>query len=278
MKISTKINIKLKNNKHIGGNMDNKIQLPDGFIDLRINENLSKFRREHNEEYEFIKETKKLFDKAQQKFIGQTVTKDEMYLATSLISLNKLFQSAVLLFERGLLESGNIIMRSCLELSFKIVELIKNKKFINYMIKEQYFETKNTLEIINNNKLYDMVPKETVEDLLNKPQIKKSKHFKLSPYKLAQKNNLLEAYILYRLYCNDSHQSIATLNETQIFEDDGVRLNGNLRLEDFSNSIYMLISIVLVPFPTLIEKHSTDDELKKQYESLIDRLNKTCEI
>ena len=174
--------------------MDNKIQLPDGFIDLRINENLSKFRSEHKEEYEFIKETKKLFDKAQQKFIGQTVTKDEMYIATSLISLNKLFQSAVLLFERGLLESGNIIMRSCLELSFKIVELIKNKKFINSMIKEQYFETKNTLEIINNNKLYDMVPKETVEDLLNKPQIKKSKHIKLSPYKLAQKNNLLEAY------------------------------------------------------------------------------------
>lgn len=258
--------------------MENKIQLPDGFVDMRINENLSKFRSEHKEEYKFIKETKKLFDKAQQKFIGQTVTKNEMYLATSLISLSKLFQSAVLLFERGLLEPGNIIMRSCIELSFKIVELIKNKKFINSMIKEQYYEAKNTLEIINNNKLYDMVPKETVEDLLNKPQIKNSKYIKLSPYKLAQKNDLLEGYILYRLYCNDSHQSIATLSETQIFEDDGVRLNGNLRLEEFSSSIYMLISIVLVPFPTLIEKYSTDNELKKQYESLIDSFKRIYEI
>ena len=52
---------------------------------------------------------------------------------------------------------------------------------------------------------------------------------KISPYKLAEKNDLMREYILYRLYCNDSHQSVATLSELQIFEDDGVILDGNLR-------------------------------------------------
>ena len=114
--------------------MDNKIKLTDGFIDLMINENLIKFRNKYKNEYALIRETKNLLECMQHKFIDQDVPINEMYIATALVELNKLFQSAILLFERGLLESGNIIIRSCLELSFKIVELIKNKSFFDDMI------------------------------------------------------------------------------------------------------------------------------------------------
>lgn len=257
-------------------NMDNEIQLTDGFMDLLINENLPKFRNAHKKEYEVIRETKNLFDKVQHRFVGQTVTKNEMYLVTAMIDLSKLFQSAVVLFERGLLESGNIIIRSCLDLSFKIVELINNKNFVDDMVKELHSETKSTLNIIKEKKLYDIVPKETVENLLSTLDSEKSK-FKISAFQLAEKNNLLNAYILYRLYCNESHQSIAILNEIQILEAGGVHLNGNLRLEEFSKAIYMLISVVVIPFPTLIVKFFDDDELKKQYESLTNALQNTLE-
>ncbi len=257
-------------------NMDNEIQLTDGFMDLLINESLPKFRNAHKKEYEIIRETKNLFDKVQHKFVGQMVTKNEMYLVTAMIDLSKLFQSAVVLFERGLLESGNIIIRSCLDLSFKIVELINNKNFVDDMVKELHSETKSTLNIINEKKLYDIVPKETVENLLSTLDSEKSK-FKISAFQLAEKNNLLDAYILYRLYCNESHQSIAILNEIQIFEAEGVHLNGNLRLEKFSESIYMLISIVMIPFSTLIDELFADDELKKQYELLNEKFQNTFE-
>ena len=248
-------------------NMDNEIKLTDGFIDLKINENLLGFRNVHQKEYAIIRETKTLLDSMQREFINQDASKSEMYLVTAIIELNKLFQSAVILFERGLLESGNIIIRSCLELSFKIVEIIKNKNFVDDMIKELNHETITTLNIIKSNKLYDIVPKLEVKRMLSIYNTAGTKP-KISPFKLAKKNDLMREYILYRLYCNDSHQSIATLSEIQIFEDNGVRLNGNLRLDKFSESVYMLISIIMIPFPTLIDEVFTDDKVKEQYEKL----------
>lgn len=248
-------------------NMDNEIKLTDGFIDLKINENLLGFRNVHQKEYAIIRETKTLLDSMQREFINQDASKSEMYLVTAIIELNKLFQSAVVLFERGLLESGNIIIRSCLELSFKIVEIIKNKNFVDDMIKELNHETITTLNIIKSNKLYDIVPKLEVKRMLSIYNTAGTKP-KISPFKLEKKNDLMREYILYRLYCNDSHQSIATLSEIQIFEDNGVRLNGNLRLDKFSESVYMLISIIMIPFPTLIDEVFTDDKVKEQYEKL----------
>lgn len=250
--------------------MKNIIHLTDGFFDLKINESLPIFRNKYNNEYELIRETKRLFDNVSHKFIGQNATENNLYLASAMIDLSKLFQSAVILFERGLPESGNIIIRSCLELSFKIVELIKNPNFVDDMKKELNSENRSTLNIIQGKELYDVIPKDTVEELLNKFNSEKNK-FKISVFQLAEKNNLMQAYILYRLYCNDSHQSISTLSEIQVFEDNGVHLNGNLRLDKFSESIYMLISIATIPFLTLIEERLIDDELKKQYDSFYEK-------
>ena len=256
--------------------MNKKTELKDGFLDLKINEDLLKFRNEHQNEYDIIKETKNLLESMQRKFIGQEVKKSEMYLATAILELNKLFQSAILLFERGLLESGNIIIRSCLELSFKIVELIKNKNFFKDMVKELNYETIQTFKTIKNNELYDIVPKSEVNRLLNTYDSSEGKT-KISPFKLAEKNNLMREYILYRLYCNDSHQSIATLSELQIFENNGVVLDGNLRLDNFSESVYMLISIIMIPFPTLTDEFFCDDKIKKQYERLQENLKNVFE-
>ncbi|MBQ3004259.1 MAG: hypothetical protein IJD82_11025 [Clostridia bacterium] len=257
-------------------NMDNRISLNDGFFDLKINEQIPQFRNIYKKEYELIRAIKTLFDKVSHNFIGQTITENELYLSTAIVEINKLFQSAVVLFERGLLESGNIIIRSCLELSFKIIELTKNENFVHDMKKEVNSETRSTLNIINEKKLYNLIPKETVDELLSKLNLKEPK-FKINAIQLAEKNDLLDAYIIYRLYCNESHQSMATLSEIQIFDGEGVRLNGNLRLEDFSKAIYMLISVVVIPFPTLIEKFSDYVELKEQYEALAEDIKNTFE-
>ena len=147
------------------------------------------------------------------------------------------------------------------------MEIIKNKNFVDDMIKELNHETITTLNIIKSNKLYDIVPKLEVKRMLSIYNTAGAKP-KISPFKLAKKNDLMREYILYRLYCNDSHQSIATLSEIQIFEDNGVRLNGNLRLDKFSESVYMLISIIMIPFQTLIDEVFTDDKVKEQYEKL----------
>ena len=257
-------------------NMNDKINLIDGFIDLKINEQLPQFRNKYSEEYELIREVIRLFDKIQHRFVGKTVTENELYIATAIIALNKLFQSAVVLFERGLLESGNAIIRVCLESSFKIVELVNNKNFVDDMKRELASETRSTLNIIKTKGLFHIVPQEELDVLLNKVEYAGPK-FKINASQLAEKNGLLDAYILYRLYCNENHQSIAALREIQTFQDDQVHLNGNLRLEEFSKAIYMLISVAIIPFPALIDMLSDYVELKEQYEAFVEKYQHTFE-
>lgn len=76
-------------------------------------------------------------------------TRQDLYVLSSLTELNELFQSVVLLLERGLKDSAYIIIRSILELIFRIIEVIRNEKFIDTLsLKQQYDKYKKTPNII----------------------------------------------------------------------------------------------------------------------------------
>ena len=75
-------------------------------------------------------------------------------------------------------------------------------------------------------------------------------------------------YILYREYCNYPHQSLEVIDEIIDYTPDGVNLNGDLRLEDFSKSIAMLISITMISFPKILEHSLIDGILRQQFDLL----------
>ena len=104
--------------------------LVEGFLDLKINEYLPKFREEHKEKYNVVLDLMQLFNSLKDKFVGKNASEQDIFLLSSIIELNKLFQSAVMLFERGIPSSANIIIRTILELSLNIVETVKNKEHI----------------------------------------------------------------------------------------------------------------------------------------------------
>ena len=80
---------------------NHRIILQDGFLDLKLNAIITAFRREHNAEYAVVFKVVSFLDEAQDCFVGKKVSKQDMFLSASIMELNKLFQSAVLLFERG---------------------------------------------------------------------------------------------------------------------------------------------------------------------------------
>ena len=86
------------------------------------------------------------------------------------------------MFEHGLKDVGDSLIRTCLELTIKIIELIQNKDFIKHYELESFFEMRTTTKIMLDNKIYDLITKETLDKCLefcdkrignnNRPNIK----------------------------------------------------------------------------------------------------------
>ena len=256
---------------------NNNLKLEDGFLDLKLNVAIPVFREEHKSDYLVVLKVKSFLDELQNCFVDKTVSEQDKFLAASIVELNKLFQSAVLLYERGLPESANIVVRSILELSFKIIESVNNKDFLKEMIFDVNSNAIKTLNDIKNNEFYDIVPKDRLNKLLSDCQHLESQNGKINirAYNLAQRNKMLREYILYRIYCDYPHQSLKVIDEIVDYTPDGVNLNGDLRLEDFSQSIAMLISITMISFPKILEHSLIDGKLKVQFDLLQKEFEKT---
>ena len=246
---------------------NHRITLQDGFLDLKLNTIITAFRQEHNAEYAVVFKVKSFLDEAQDCFVGKKVSKQDMFLSASIVELNKLFQSAVVLFERGLPSSANIIVRSILELSFKIIELIKNENFLQEMIMDSNLKTLKTLNDIKNNKLYNVVPSDLVEELLEDCRRKKTQscNVNIGASALADRNGLKKEYILYRTYCDYTHQSLSAINEIIDITSQGVTLDGDIKLTNFSESLALLISITMISFPYFAQHSLIDEKIKDQF-------------
>ena len=249
---------------------DNKMDFKDGFLDVQLNDFINVFREKHKLEYALIYKTKSFLDRAQTVLVGKTVPKQDIFLVASIVELNKLFQSAILLFERGLPESANILVRSILELSFKIIELTQNENFLQEMIQDISSKTLTTIKKIKQNELFDVVPEDILDELLVEYQnFKKHKiNTDVGVYNLAERNGLNKEYILYRTYCDYTHQSIKVIDEIVSVTQEGVSVNGDLRLNDFLESISLLISITMISFPWIIQHFLFDEDLKCQFDLL----------
>lgn len=246
------------------------MKLQDGFLDCKLNESILAFREEHKSEYLVIFKTKTFLDEIQNCFIGKTVSKQDAFLAASILELNNLFQSAILLFERGLPESANIIVRSILELSFKVIELIRNDDFLQEMILDVEVQAIKMLKDVRNHKLYDLISQNKIDEWLNRLQLNIPKNSKadIGVCNLADHNKMKKEYILYRMYCDYTHLSAKIIDQIIKPNGDGVILNGDLRLDGFSKSMSLLLSVTMISFPKIVQHPLIDEKLKNQLDDL----------
>ena len=73
-----------------------------------------------------------------------------------------------------------------------------------------------------------------------------------------------------------THQSLIEIDEIIDYTSDGVNLNGNLRLDDFSRSISILVSITIISFKNLLEHSLVDEKMKYQLDLLQKEFIENC--
>lgn len=236
----------------------------DEFIDGIVNDCVKHFRKQYSKEYETIDELVKLFRMVEYELEKTGASRQDLYLLSALTQLNELFQSSVILLERGLKDSAYIIIRSILELIFKIIEVVRNESFIDDMSLKQEYENVKLLKDISKNKFFDMVPEEKLLKYIEKCEknISGQKEPKFTVSKLAQKNGFNKEYILYRLQCDYTHQTNFVIESKIKVTDKGFIVNGNFKLDDFKMSIAWLISITSIIFSVIIDEYIGNQELK----------------
>ena len=252
-------------------------ELRDEYLDLKINDCIIGFRDKYSKEYNVIKEFNMFFRLLQIELGNKGQGQQNVCIMASLNQLHKLYQSAILLFERGLVESANILIRTILDLIFKTAECIRNQDFVDKFFIEEKYELIKTLKDMKSNKMFDMLPVEKMEEYIeecNKEINNKQRpDFKAST--LARKNGLEKAYILYRFQCNYTHQSASIIGRIIKQTEEGVYIDGDLQLEDFRQSIAWLMSITDIIFPIIINEYLKSEEMFKKYEQLVGNIEFT---
>ena len=256
--------------------MDDDI-LIDEYLDLKINDCIIGFRDRYRKEYDVIKEFNAFFRLLQIELGKKGQEKQNVCIMASLNQSHKLYQSAVLLFERGLVESANVLIRTILDLIFKITECIRNEEFVDKLLIDEKYELIKTLQDIKRNSMFDMLPLEKIEKYIEEcnKEIKNHPRPNLKASILATKNGLEKAYILYRFQCDYTHQSASTIGRIIKQTEDGLYIDGDLQLEDFRQSIAWLMSITDIIFPIIIKEYLKSEELQKKHEELVVNIEST---
>lgn len=255
--------------------MDENI-LEDMCLELKINEKIPNFRKKYTKEYDIVLQFNKLYYKIIELLSKKDVNQKNMYIISSIAQLHKLYQSCILLFERGLKDNAYILIRTIIELTFKIAEVLKNEDFIDQMLLDELHETKNILMDIKNNKLFDIVSENELNEYieLNRNEINNRKREKIYISKLAKDNNMVREYLVYRFHCDYTHQSTYAIGKIIKKIPTGYFLDINLQLNDFKYSVAWLLGNSFLVFDILFKKYIESESLKKEYEEIVQACTK----
>ena len=115
--------------------------------------------------------------------------------------------------------------------------------------------------------MYDIIDQNYLEQLLNSCNELNSKNNRsdIRVSQLAKRNGMEKEYILYRTYCDYTHQSAKVIDEIVEIKPNGVNLNGGLRLDDFSESIAMLASITMISFQDIVRHPLIREKMESQF-------------
>lgn len=261
--------------KNIKKNKKEKVEnenFKDRYLDLRINKYIVGFRKKYKNEYNCIKRVNMFFQKIQMELTKNGVNQQNTFVMASLSQLQKSYESSILLFERGLREAGNALIRTILDLSFKIIEVIRNEDFVEDLLLEEQYESLALLNDIETNKIFDMVSEQQVNKYKNivKTNINNREKPKTKTIYLANKNKMNREYILYRLQSDYVHQSTGVIGSIIKRTSKGdYYIDGDLQLKGFKTSIAWLLSITTISIRIVLEEYIKSEELIKEFNGIV---------
>ena len=248
----------------------------DGYLSDAFNKNIYNLRNQYKTEYEIADKIGELLYYVAETYCIKGTEQRNVYVTASIIQIYKYYQSSIILLERGLNEAAFSLVRSMIELSFKIIEVIRNKNSLYKIILKEQFEEKSILNYLKEKELYNLVDKETLnkklEEIDKVIEGKKKPKKETSIYTIGDNNELYDAYAVYKYNCDYVHLSTRTIMEKVEFNKDGIFINSNPEFKNFKENINFIITIPLFILPYIVEYVNTEDVNKK-----FNRINKRIE-
>lgn len=156
-------------------------------------------------------------------------------------------------------------------MSFKIIETIRNKYFVEDLLLAEFYEGLAIINDIEKSKLFDLVPQQEIIKLKEKynKEINGRSKPKTKVNYLVDKNKLQKEYILYRLQCEHSHQSAKVIGDIIKITDKGIYIDGDLRLEEFKTSIAWILSIITIVIEVILKEYIDNNILQKEFKTIL---------
>ena len=245
--------------------------LENGFLDDKVNDVAKNIRETNKEYYEIIYLYNLLRYKVRNKFV-KDVEFAELFIITTFIKLHDSFQNCVILLERGAIDDYYSIFRTMIDKYIDIVFVIKDSNNINIINNSFIKETLTTLNIINENKLFDIISEKTVNEKISEFS-KYEESTKYSTLKKAKATNLLKEYMQFRYLSENVHNGFRPLYENLIIKKDGIILDSGFKLENIKENLILLIGFFRDSLKTIIS-YLNDDSLIKEFDLIETKIEK----
>lgn len=210
----------------------------NGILDEQQKPIFEAYKKEHQKVFDLLYEYNKLCCKIINSYTGIEVTEEKLYIFPAFVEIHKIYQSAILMLEYGVPNSAENLLRSMFELMLKMLYVFKEENNIKRLKMKNYSEALSQILYIENNTLYEIVPKDYIDKY--KTQLEESKNelikqgVKNAPniYDMCVELGLTAEYSYYKYLCDFTHTSFYLISSMNVEMENSVIING---YEDYDN-------------------------------------------
>lgn len=134
----------------------------DNFLDTNIKKFVKQVRKKYSLIFKAIFSFNNLSKDIEKHFVKENVKDVDIYVFTIFNKIHNIFQSAVLLTERGLCNDALILLRTMYESIFKMKYAIKEEKNLDIIINDELLKQKGILKKIKKYKLFEYMEEEDI--------------------------------------------------------------------------------------------------------------------
>ena len=251
------------------------VLIENGFLDEKHKYLISNNKDKNKELFDLLNCFNMFLYKVLNNFHGMKKNNEINYIVPAFAKLMKLYQSCVILIEYGLPDISESLLRSIYDLKIQMLYVMNKKNNNKRLIKSLYEQELKKLQYVDDNHLYDFMPKDKIDKFRKEFQttINKLEKVKYAPNtrQICENLQIEQEYMFYSILCNDTHQSCDIIYSQN--KEEGIDILPNFK-KSFEAS-FKLISAFDVILEKIIKKYAP--HLTKYFEDFVNSFNSFVE-
>ena len=213
----------------------------DNFLDTNIKKFVKQVRKKYSLIFKAIFSFNNLSKDIEKHFVKENVKDVDIYVFTIFNKIHNIFQSAVLLTERGLCNDALILLRTMYESIFKMKYAIKEEKNLDIIINDELLKQKGILKKIKKYKLFEYMEEEDIVIKLKEIEEKITDKKQLNTETLSEDVGMNEQYIIYKYLCNYVHNNFSAIIEKVKETEEGIVIESGFDCENICSTLLFLL-------------------------------------